>query len=89
MYKRQPEATQVLVRATRQRVENSDYDLTDRENEVLALLAEGLSNAEIAERLVISITTVKFHVRNLLSKLGVTSRAEAVAMAWQHHLIHR
>jgi NarL family two-component system response regulator LiaR len=82
-----PEATQVLVEATRQRGAKPDYGLTDRENEVLALLVEGLSNAEIAERLVISVATVKFHVRGVLGKLGVSSRTEAVTLAWQQHLV--
>jgi NarL family two-component system response regulator LiaR len=54
---------------------------------VLALMVEGLSNPEIAERLVLSASTVKFHVSNILSKLGVTSRTEAVALAVQHHLV--
>jgi NarL family two-component system response regulator LiaR len=62
-------------------------DLNEREREVLALLAQGLSNKEIAERLFLSLATVKYHVRLLLSKLGASSRAEAVALAWQHHLI--
>jgi DNA-binding NarL/FixJ family response regulator len=54
---------------------------------VLSLLAKGLSNAEIAQRLGISISTVKYHVRGIMSKLGAASRAEAVALALQHHLI--
>jgi NarL family two-component system response regulator LiaR len=62
-------------------------DLNEREREVLALLAQGLSNKEIAERLFLSLATVKYHVRLLLSKLGASSRAEAVALAWQHNLI--
>ena len=62
-------------------------DLNEREREVLALLAQGLSNKEIAERLFLSVATIKYHVRLLLSKLGASSRAEAVALAWQHHLI--
>jgi NarL family two-component system response regulator LiaR len=82
-----PEAAEVLVKATRQRASQRDYGLTDREQEVLSLLVEGLSNAEIAERLVISIATVKFHVRGILSKLGVSSRTEAVTQAWQENLI--
>jgi NarL family two-component system response regulator LiaR len=61
--------------------------LTDREEEVLALLAEGMSNAEIAEQLVISVATAKFHVRGILSKMGVSSRTEAVALALQQKLI--
>jgi NarL family two-component system response regulator LiaR len=62
-------------------------DLNEREREVLALLAQGLSNKEIAERLFLSVATVKYHMRVLLSKLGASSRAEAVALAWQHDLI--
>lgn len=50
-------------------------------------MIEGLSNAGIAERLVVSRATVKFHVSSILAKLAVDSRAEAVALARQHHLI--
>lgn len=82
-----PEATEALVKATRQRASQHDYGLTERELEVLALLVEGISNAEIAERLVVSVATVKFHVRGILSKLGVSSRTEAVAMTLQQNLI--
>jgi NarL family two-component system response regulator LiaR len=82
-----PEATEVLIQATRRRGEQQDYGLTAREQEVLSLLVEGLSNAEIAERLVISVATVKFHVRGILSKLEVSTRTEAVSLAWQEDLI--
>ena len=51
-------------------------------------MAKGLSNREIAQRLTISAVTVKFHVRNILSKLGTTSRTKAVAVAVQRNLIH-
>jgi NarL family two-component system response regulator LiaR len=61
--------------------------LTPREREVLILLVEGLSNAQIAKRLAISQSTVKYHVRSILNKLGATSRTEAVSLAWQYALI--
>jgi NarL family two-component system response regulator LiaR len=82
-----PEATEALIKATRQRSSQAEYGLTPREQEVLALLAEGLSNAEIAEKLVVSVATAKFHVRGILTKLGVDSRMEAVAVAYQQNLI--
>jgi NarL family two-component system response regulator LiaR len=62
-------------------------DLTKREREVLALMVKGMSNEEIAGHLVIMASTVKYHVSNILSKLGATTRTEAVARALQHHLV--
>jgi len=81
-----PEATQALVQAT-MHGQAPDHDLTSREQEVLTWMAKGLSNPEIAERLTISTVTVKFHVSNILSKLGTTSRTKAVAVAVQRDLI--
>ena len=81
-----PEAAQALVHAATQ-PPAPGHDLTERERAVLALLVEGLNNTEIAERLVVSPSTIKSHVSNILSKLGVTSRTEAVALAVRHRLI--
>lgn len=81
-----PEAAQALIQATT-RPPEPDFDLTERELEVLALMVEGLSNPEIAERLVVSRSTIKFHVSSILSKLGASSRTEAVAMALQKRLL--
>lgn len=83
-----PEAAQVLISATQSAPRSSiGSDLTEREREVLRLMVEGLTNNQIAERLVVSRSTVKFHVSSILSKMGVASRTEAVATALQNHLM--
>jgi NarL family two-component system response regulator LiaR len=79
------EAAQALVRATQQAQETGS--LTEREREVLKLMVEGLNNAEIAERLVVSLSTIKFHISNILMKLGVDNRVAAVTMAIQKKMI--
>ena len=81
-----PEAAQVLIQNVNE-PPTSHPDMTSRELEILALMVEGLSNNEIAERIIVSPSTVKFHVSNILSKLGVTGRTEAVALAVKHHLV--
>jgi NarL family two-component system response regulator LiaR len=82
-----PEAAQVLIQATRTPAEKPGFDLTERECEVLGLMIKGLNNNQIAERLVVSVSTAKFHVSSILSKLGVVSRTEAVAYAIQNKLV--
>jgi NarL family two-component system response regulator LiaR len=83
------EALQALVEtpslASSSAPENS---LTERECEVLALMVEGLNNAEIAQRLSVSRSTVKTHISNILAKLGVSNRIEAAALAMKNHLVN-
>jgi NarL family two-component system response regulator LiaR len=81
------EAAQVLIEATRYPADRLGFDLTEREREVLALLAQGMNNGQIAEQLVISVSTAKYHVSSLLSKLGAATRTEAVALAFEHNLV--
>jgi len=81
-----PEATRMLIQAKTQR-SPKDYNLSKRELEVLSLLVDGLSNAEIADRMSVSSSTIKFHVSSILGKLGAATRTEAVSIAHQQKLI--
>jgi two-component system, NarL family, response regulator LiaR len=82
-----PEATQSLVESVNQPSAQT-FDLTEREQAVLALMVEGLNNSQIAAKLVVSPSTVKSHVSAILSKLGVCSRTEAVSLALRHGLVN-
>lgn len=83
-----PEAAQVLIhRATHPQQQSLGHDLTERERDVLALMVKGKNNSEIADKLVVSRSTIKYHVSNILSKLQATSRTEAVAYALQQNLV--
>jgi two-component system, NarL family, response regulator LiaR len=81
-----PEAAQALVQVSNQ-LPIPGLDLTGREREVLALMVEGLNNTQIAGRLKVSPSTSKSHVSNILAKLGVASRTEAVTLALRNHLL--
>jgi NarL family two-component system response regulator LiaR len=80
-----PEAAEALVHA---RLQAQETDcLTEREREVLKLMVEGLNNAQIAERLVVSLSTVKYHIGNILMKLRVENRVAAIRIAMQNKLV--
>jgi NarL family two-component system response regulator LiaR len=81
-----PAAAQVLVQAAQQ-PPPLGQDLTPREREVLALLAEGQTNRQIAHQLSLSPGTVRIYVSEILSKLGAGNRTEAAALALQHNLV--
>jgi len=79
-------AAQALLQATA-RTATTDYELTQRERQVLALLIVGKTNEQIASELVISRGTVRLHVSNILSKLGVANRTEAATLAIQQRIV--
>lgn len=81
-----PEATKALINsATQPRL--PDLNLTAREMEVLKLMANGFSNPQIAEKLSISRSTVKFHVSSILAKMNLNTRTEVVSFALHNHLV--
>jgi two-component system, NarL family, response regulator LiaR len=80
-----PEATQVLVNSVAQ-PQIAGEQLTERERDVLRCMVDGLNNNEIADKLVVSLGTVKFHVSNIFHKLGIDSRVEAVKLAMEQKL---
>ena len=80
-----PEAAEALVRANTQSREIDE--LTEREREVLKLMVDGLDNTEIGESLVVSLSTVKYHISNILAKLGVENRVSAVTTAIHRKLV--
>lgn len=77
------------VRGSRNDTPNLFTELSDRELDVLRLIADGLSNAEIARKLIISEKTVKGHVSNILGKLHMLDRTQAAVFAWQQGLVSR
>lgn len=77
------------LRGARRDTPNLFTELSDRELDVLRLIADGLSNADIAEKLVISEKTVKSHVSNILGKLHMLDRTQAAVFAWQQGLMTR
>jgi two-component system, NarL family, response regulator LiaR len=82
-----PGAAQSLVHLVASPPPRIGHDLTEREREVLTLVAKGISNPQIAEELVVSVATVKFHLRSIRSKLGTASRTATVVLALQQHLV--
>jgi two-component system, NarL family, response regulator LiaR len=87
-------AARVLQNIRRDHMEDNEdaqllSDLTDRELAVLRLIANGLTNSQIAEKLVISENTVKGHVSNILSKLHLADRTQVAVYAWQKGIVHR
>ncbi len=83
-----PEAAQVLIESTQKKGDSGQVEeLTEREMDVLKLLVDGLTNPQIADKLVVSRSTIKFHVSSILAKLNVSSRTEAVSLALKKKLL--
>jgi DNA-binding NarL/FixJ family response regulator len=75
------------IRSTRAGEHILSAEVTERELEVLRLLAEGKNNIEIAQMISLSRSTVKYHVSAIISKMGVTNRSEAIAIALKNHVV--
>ncbi len=82
-----PEATLALMHAATAPPPPGS-DLTPRELDVLVLMVQGLNNREIAAQLCLGLSTVKYHVSNIIAKLGAGNRTEASSIALQHHLVN-
>ena len=83
----EPKVTGKMMSKMRQKQEYKPHEeLTEREREILLLIAEGKSNQEIADELFIALKTVKTHVSNILNKLNVSDRTQAVIYAFRHQL---
>jgi DNA-binding NarL/FixJ family response regulator len=86
----EPQVTTKMMNRMSKRAEIQRYDdLTNREREVLQLIAQGKSNQEIATELFITLKTVKTHVSNILAKLEVEDRTQAAIYAFKHHLVEK
>lgn len=84
----EPEVTGKIMSRMREKPKEKLHDqLTNREIEILMLIAEGKTNQEIADQLFIAVKTVKVHVSNILGKLNVQDRTQAVIYAFQHNLV--
>ncbi|MBP1931034.1 response regulator transcription factor [Ammoniphilus resinae] len=84
----EPEVTGKIMNRMRQKKGNEPHThLTEREQEILLLIAEGKNNQEIADQLFIALKTVKVHVSNILGKLGVNDRTQAAIYAFKHDLV--
>ena len=83
-----PEAAKALLHSEHP-VDRIGFDLTKKEREILPLLVKGLPNQEISNQLHISLATVKYHLANIYSKLGVRNRVEATTVALEHHLVEK
>jgi NarL family two-component system response regulator LiaR len=82
-----PDVIQILIRSITQPSAVKAFDLSERELEVLFYMVEGLTNPEIANKLVVSVNTIRHHVRSILMKLNVTNRTAAVRLAIDEQLV--